>query len=717
NTTQYQYDARKRLTVTRYPDTTTKTNAYDGPGNLVSVTDQAGNVVQYSYDAANQLTNVIQVNSPNTNANTTVYGYDALGNPITLADANTHTTFQSFDPLNELTQKTLPDGTLTETRTYDQNGNLSSVKHFNGVTTTYAYDQLNRLLSRSTPGETTVSFTYTQTGQYATSSDASGTTTYAYDNMDRIVAKATPEGTLNYTYDAAGHVASISSSNTNGASMSYTYDDLNRLSTVVDNRLSGSNTTTYSYDNASNVGTVTYPNGVQSTFTYDTLNRVSGLSSQVSGYTYQRGPTGNLTGATESNGRTESWTYDGIYRLTNETISLDPSHNNGSASYGLDPVGNRTSATSSIPNLDPSGGTFNADDELASESYDANGNVTSTGGKAFTYDSENHLMTMTASGKTISMAYDAFGNRVSKTVNGVTTKYLVEDDKNPTGLPQVFDELTNGVVARTFTYGLERIDQDQAINGAWTPSYYGYDGGGNVRQLTNSAGVITDTYEYDAYGNSFTVSGSTPNNYLYRGEQYDSDLGLYYLRARYYNPLTGRFMSRDPWSGNQFDPRTLHRYLYVGSNPVNDIDPRGRDLFEYAIEQSASIPEAKLIDIYGCVADASLAAVDLIINPQISLSTELGGGAAVIGCVLLTPGLDELAVTGSKLTKRAIGAVKFIGKSADWGSCALDIGEFVNELNAELSGTANGVQITDSLTELAGCVGNALGHMLAAKAP
>ncbi|MGP8184773.1 MAG: RHS repeat-associated core domain-containing protein, partial [Terracidiphilus sp.] len=201
------------------------------------------------------------------------------------------------------------------------------------------------------------------------------------------------------------------------------------------------------------------------------------------------------------------------------------------------------------------------------------------------------------------------------------------------------------------------------------------------------------------------------------GEQYDSDLGLYYLRARYYNPLTGRFMSRDPWSGNQFDPRTLHRYLYVGSNPVNDIDPRGRDLFEYAIEQSASIPEAKLIDIYGCVADASLAAVDLIINPQISLSTELGGGAAVIGCVLLTPGLDELAVTGSKLTKRAIGAVKFIGKSADWGSCALDIGEFVNELNAELSGTANGVQITDSLTELAGCVGNALGHMLAAKAP
>jgi YD repeat-containing protein len=98
------------------------------------------------------------------------------------------------------------------------------------------------------------------------------------DSMGLITANATPEGTLNYTYDAAGHVASISSGNMNGASMSYTYDDLDRLSTVVDNRLSGNNTTTYSYDNASNVATVTYPNGVQSTFTYDTLNRVTGLS-------------------------------------------------------------------------------------------------------------------------------------------------------------------------------------------------------------------------------------------------------------------------------------------------------------------------------------------------------------------------------------------------------------------------------------------------------
>jgi RHS repeat-associated protein len=150
-------------------------------------------------------------------------------------------------------------------------------------------------------------------------------------------------------------------------------------------------------------------------------------------------------------------------------------------------------------------------------------------------------MSMTASGTSATIVYDGDGNRVAKTGGGITTRYLV-DDLNPTGYPQVVDELVGGAVTRTYAYGLQRIDEDQVVSSTWTPSY---DGGGNVRNLTNSAGAVTDSYEYDAFGNSFRVSGTTPNNYLYRGEQYDPDLGLYYLRARYYNPVTGRFMSRD----------------------------------------------------------------------------------------------------------------------------------------------------------------------------
>jgi len=181
-------------------------------------------------------------------------------------------------------------------------------------------------------------------------------------------------------------------------------------------------------------------------------------------------------------------------------------------------------------------------------------------------------------GGAVTMIYDAFGNRVAKKVGNVTTTYLVEDDVNPTGLPQVFEESVNGVLQRTYTYGLQRISENQQIQGTWTPSFYGYDGFGSVRQLTSLAGGVTDTYNYDAFGNLLSSPGPTPNNYLYRGEQYDTDLNLYYLRARYYNPQTGRFLSRDPEDGNVKDPATLHKYLYAGGDPVNRIDPHGREV-------------------------------------------------------------------------------------------------------------------------------------------
>lgn len=423
-------------------------------------------------------------------------------------------------------------------------------------------------------------------------------------------------------YDAAGHVNSIASSNPNGVSVDYTYDDLNRLSTVVDNRLSGNRTTTYSYDNASNIATVVYPNGLTSTFTYDAMNRLTAMNAGTANYSYQLGPTGNRINATEGNGRFLTWSYDGIYRLTNEQISNDPEKNDGSVSYGLDPVGNRLSMNSSLPGINSGSFGYNADDEISSESYDGNGNVLATGGKSYTYDSENHMTSMTSGSTVVTMVYDAFGNRVAKTVNGVTTRYLIEDDVNPTGLPQVLEEVQNGAAVRTYTYGLQRSSESQMLNGAWTPSFYGYDGAGSVRQLTNAAGAVTDTYEYDAYGNSFTKSGTTPNNYLYRGEQYDQDLGLYYLRARYYNPASGRFLSRDPDDGYIDIPATLHKYLYVGGDPVNWIDPTGWDEVEVVdIEAEVSTAENKGLE-------AIAERVECILNTAADLLDVLSTGDA-----------------------------------------------------------------------------------------
>jgi RHS repeat-associated protein len=706
NTTQYQYDARKRLVTTTYPDTTTKTNTYDGAGNLTSVTDQNGNVVEYTYDAANQLQSVTQTNSPNAPNNVTSYGYNVLGDITGLTDANSHLTENAFDLLSRPVSKTLPDGSLTETRQYDAAGNLTSVTHFNGKTTTYAYDALNRLLSRtpdSTTGEPAVSFTYTATGKRASMTDASGTTNYTYDSMDRLITKATPEGTLNYTYDAAGHVASMTSSHSNGVSVSYTYDTLNRLSTVVDGRLAGNQTTTYTYDPANNVATVTYPNTVQTVLTYDQLNRLKQLATSQTGYLYTFDNAGNRKTASEYNGRSVTWNFDGIDRLNDETITGAAGNENGTASYVPDPVGNRQSATSSIPGLTPIGGTFNPDDELASESYDQNGNVTRiANGKTFAYDAENHLVSM---GSTVALIYDGDGNRVSKTVSGVTTRYLV-DDLNPTGYAQVVEELSgSGSVQRQYTYGLQRISQNQVVSNTWTPSFYGYDGFGTVRQLTSTSGTITDTYDYDAFGNKVNSTGTTPNSYLYRGEQYDSDLGLYYLRARYYNPLTGRFMGRDPWSGNQYDPKMLHKYLYVASNPVSYVDPRGTDLFEYAMENNAAVPEAKLVSIYNCFSGATLTAASLALTRDLDWRSGVGSAGAVFGCVsLYFPENSANAAVQTLLEYKPL---------VDYGFCGFAIEAVIHDLNDLVEGKGSaGLTLVDSLGALNGCVGTKLSRLV-----
>ncbi len=97
-----------------------------------------------------------------------------------------------------------------------------------------------------------------------------------------------------------------------------------------------------------------------------------------------------------------------------------------------------------------------------------------------------------------------------------------------------------------------------------------------MRQLADTAGTVTDSYIYDAFGNLRDHVGSADNRYLYAGEQYDPNAGLYYLRARCYDPENGRFMTHDPYQGSPHEPVTLHRYLYANANPVIYTDPSGK---------------------------------------------------------------------------------------------------------------------------------------------
>ncbi|MBL8234669.1 MAG: RHS repeat-associated core domain-containing protein [Bryobacterales bacterium] len=176
---------------------------------------------------------------------------------------------------------------------------------------------------------------------------------------------------------------------------------------------------------------------------------------------------------------------------------------------------------------------------------------------------------------------------MSKTVGGVTTRYLV-DQLTPTGYAQVAEELVGGAVARRYTHGAFRHSQTQLISGNWTTHYYGYDGGLHVTRLTDITGAVSDSYTYDAYGNLTAASGATPNVFLYRGEQYDASVQMYYLRARWYVPATARFLTLDTveldGGGKRLclaacssypDMRLNHLYGYAGADPVNFADPSG----------------------------------------------------------------------------------------------------------------------------------------------
>ena len=171
-----------------------------------------------------------------------------------------------------------------------------------------------------------------------------------------------------------------------------------------------------------------------------------------------------------------------------------------------------------------------------------------------------------------SYAYDADGNRVGVTAGGATTGYVVD-----TSLPfaSVVEEYASSTLAARYDYGDDLIRMDRG-SGVY---YYLYDGLGSTRQLVNTGGAVTDGYSYDAFGEGLShgPSSGVVNPFLFNAQQYDAASGDYFLRARYYDPSNGRFLSQDPFGGNDQDPISLHRYLYVRDDPANDSDPGGQE--------------------------------------------------------------------------------------------------------------------------------------------
>ncbi|HEX3904531.1 MAG TPA: VWA domain-containing protein [Polyangia bacterium] len=546
--TFYAYDLRGHLIETDYADSTATHDTYDALGRRTASTDQTGATTFYGYDAEGQL---ISVTDPLHSL--TQYAYDANGNLTSVTDANNHTTTYAYDAANRKISRTLPLG-MTETFAYDVTNNVTSHVDFRGKTATYNFDRrypAGRMTSKAPDAslaEPTVSYAYNATSTRSSMTDASGNTTYGYDPRNRLLTKATPEGTLTYTYDASGNVASIDSSNTNGTSVGYAWDAANQLVSVTDNRLGGM--TTAAYTATGRPASLAQPNGVSATYEYDSLDRVTSMAWKKAAapafaswvYTYsQRGQ--RLT-STDVTGREAAYGYDAASRLTSETVTGDGSgaSENGAVTYSTDPVGNRLSRASTLAALSAQSFDYDSNDEVTTDTYDLNGNTTSSGGHTYTYDFEKRLTSK--DGGAVAIVYDGDANRVAKSVGGITMRYLV-DDLNPTKCSQVLEEIFGTAVQVRYAYGNVLMSQTRSASGSPATSFYGYDAHRNITVLTDVTGSLADTYDYDAWGNLVGATGSTPNRRLYEGQEFDPDLGLTNLRARQYSPNTGRFFTLD----------------------------------------------------------------------------------------------------------------------------------------------------------------------------
>ncbi|MBX3711814.1 MAG: RHS repeat-associated core domain-containing protein [Lysobacter sp.] len=185
----------------------------------------------------------------------------------------------------------------------------------------------------------------------------------------------------------------------------------------------------------------------------------------------------------------------------------------------------------------------------------------------YSYDGDRRLVDAITPNAGMSYRYDANGIRQSQTVNGVTTRFVVD----PTAqYAQVLEERSStGNVL--YLLGDDRIARTQ---GGQT-RYLHTDGLGSTRLLTDGTTVATDRWWYEAFGEVETSTGTSSNAFLFAGEQLDPNLGHYYLRARYMDPSNGRFTQMDLFSGYDSDPGSLHKYLYANGNPVSYRDPSG----------------------------------------------------------------------------------------------------------------------------------------------
>ena len=628
NKTAYSYDGPGNLTRTQ--DTTggatggvsTSRGVYGNTGvaacggrtgqtgQVCTETDGNGNTTRNTYDGAGNLTAVTPPANTGTQLATTTFTYDALGRVASKTDGK-GTTRYSYDGAGRITQVRLSGVTTCTptditagnclTYTYDRDGNTLTRTDSSG-TSTYTYDQAGREKTRTLPGQAQQSLSYDAAGNLLTVVDAYGTSTYGYDTANQLISLAEPGGTCGTAPDRCTTFAY----NGNGARTTTTYPT-NPVTTM-----------TSTPDDSGRVINIKAVSGStpQSDLSYTYAYRPAGATADKDGaLTTSR--TDNL--ATGTAGRTTTYGYDTLQRLTNALEKNSAGSTTANWAYGYDAAGNRTSAALS-PQGTPGSATttfgYNAANQLASKAgsttdwtYDSNGNQTASAGAvtltAGSYNNKNQLTSTTPAGSTArASTYSGLDQNEAVNLAGTVVR------NSALGVSNLTSSSGGRQVVRDPDGTLVAIRTGTATAG--TSNYYVFDGLGSVVALISPTGTKTSSYTYDPYGQTRTETGTAYNPYRYTGGYYDTTSKQYKLGVRYYDPAQGRFTQTDP---TEQDPH----YTYAGNNPSSNVDPGGASFFGCAA------------GLFGGVSAglATVGGVALVLAPEPTGLTKVGGVAAV----------------------------------------------------------------------------------------
>lgn len=578
-----------------------KTNySYDSVGNLVTLTNAKGNETHYNYDANG---NVVEtINSNGIKVSTT---YDSMQRPAKTVDAQRKTTSYSYDANSNLVSTILPN-LAVETSVYNNmNQKLSFLDSDNGLkkwsynkigqptsftntdnsVTGYTYDAAGNLKTEVRPDTSVATYDY-QYNQLVKETFADAVNEYAYDANDNLVQEKQGTSVTQYVYDNVGNVTSRGPPT--GAGVQYTYTPRNEVASItypssksinytydnVGNLLTAANADTgsfsYVYDNTNNITTATNPNTTKQSYEYTNIDAVNktivkagttSLYEKAYGYSEKTGYLSSTETTIKNvpDALAETYAYDALSRIS----SVD-SDQTTAGKYSYTNTGNLTNNLGNLQSFNQANQLVTTKD--STNSYDARGNRIAGTDTEYSYNEQNQLTSITKGSKQVDYSYDTNGLVKTKTVNSDKDDFVWDYQSS---VPLL---LSDGDYE--YFYGPYNAPIAQREISTGTVTYLHADALGSVVSATSKTGVQIATYVYTAYGQLQSKGTTDPTHsktrYGFAGEWLDSDTGLYNLRARWYEPSTGGFLSRDP-----LEQATNEAYSYASGNPLAFTDPLG----------------------------------------------------------------------------------------------------------------------------------------------